>query len=131
MLKQTMTVGTMLLALAACEAPKVDANGGYTRVSDAATFEAAVVGKNLNNVNDPSSMFFRLNADGSMSGDIGRGALAGTWAFRDGYWCRTWTAGLKEASLNSEDCKLVELGVGQVALTRDRGAGNKGIYVIQ
>lgn len=131
MMKKAIAAATLLFALAACEVPTEDAENGFTRVTDATTFQTAIVGRNLNNVNDPSSMFFRLNADGSMSGDVGQGSLAGTWAFRDGYWCRTWTAGLKQASLNSEDCQLVELGEGQVALTRDRGAGNTGIYVIQ
>ncbi|MEL7213173.1 MAG: hypothetical protein AAGK92_10955 [Pseudomonadota bacterium] len=131
MIKKTVATATMLIALAGCEVPTEDAGDDFTRVTDAATFQTAVVGRNLNNVNDPASMFFRLNADGTMSGDVGRGALAGTWAFRDGYWCRTWTAGLKPESLNSEDCQLVELGAGQVALSRERGAGNRGIYVIQ
>ena len=108
-----------------------EAGDGFTRVTDTATFEAVVVGRNLNNVQDAPSVFFRLNADGSMSGDVGRGALAGTWAFRDGYWCRTWTAGLKETSLNSENCQLVELGEGTVALSRDKGEGDRDIYVIQ
>lgn len=131
MIKKVVAVGTMLIAVAACDAPTHDAGGDFTRVTDAATFEAAVVGRNLNNVNDAPSVFFRLNSDGSMNGDVGRGPLSGNWAFRDGYWCRTWTAGLKETSLNSENCQLVELRVGEVALSRDRGEGNRGIYVIQ
>ena len=131
MIKKVIAAGTMLLAVAACDAPTDGAVEGFTRVTEAATFEAAVVGRNLSNVNDAPSMFFRLNPDGSMSGDIGQGALAGTWSFRNGYWCRTWTSGLKESSLNSEDCQLVELRAGEVALSRDKGKGNKGIYVIQ
>jgi len=131
MIKKATATATLLISLAACEMPSENAGDGFTRVADAATFQTAVVGKDLNNVDDPTSVYFRLNVDGTMSGDVGRGALAGTWAFRDGYWCRTWTAGLKETSLNSEDCQLVELGAGQVALTRERGAGNRGIYNIQ
>ncbi|WP_282063911.1 hypothetical protein [Roseobacter litoralis] len=131
MIKKAIAAATLLVGLAACEVPTEDTVDEFTRVTDAATFQTAVVGRNLNNVNDPPSMFFRLNVDGTMSGDIGRGALAGTWTFRDGYWCRTWTAGLKPESLNSEDCQLVELGAGEVALSRDRGAGNRGIYSIQ
>ena len=81
MFKNTIAVGAMLFALVACDVPTEEAGDGFTRVTEAATFQAAVVGRKLNNVNDAPSKFFRLNADGSMSGDIGKGATHATINF--------------------------------------------------
>lgn len=108
-----------------------DAAVTFIPVTDAATFNAAVVGKKLVNVNDPDSRFFRLNADGTTSGNYGNGPLAGTWRFENGTWCRTWTAGLKAESLNKRECQLVEIAGDRVALTRDRGAGNRGEFLLR
>ncbi|MFO6465630.1 hypothetical protein ACK8OR_14645 [Jannaschia sp. KMU-145] len=124
----SMLAGAGLL-LAGCV--ETDAGSdGFVRVTDEAAFRAAVVGRDLVAANGGNGNFFRLNADGSVSGNYGRGALQGSWSFEDGYWCRTWTAGLKPESLGS-DCQLAELAPGQVALTRNRGEGNRGVFDIR
>ena len=129
MIRFTLTTAALAVALVGC----VEGGGaedGFVRVTDPTAFGAAVVGRDLVASNDPSRVF-RLNPDGSMGGDYGRGALAGSWSFEDGFWCRTWTAGLKPESPNARDCQTVEVAPGRIRLTRDRGAGGSGVFAIR
>ncbi|WP_179379174.1 hypothetical protein [Jannaschia marina] len=116
------------IGIAGCVETTSAGDAPFVRVTDGAAFSAATVGRKIVNVSDGDARFFRLNADGTMGGTYGNGPLAGTWSFDGGYWCRTWTAGLKPESLNRRDCQLAELRPGQVRLTRDRGNGNSGTF---
>lgn len=120
-------VGAFALGLAGCVETASTQDEAFVRVTDATAFSTAVVGRDLLDASGGTNVF-KMNADGSLSGNYGRGALAGSWSFEGGFWCRTFTAGLAPDRLNQRDCQLAELRPGQVRLTRDRGNGNAGTF---
>ena len=64
-------------------------------------------------------------ADGTIEGEFGGETLSGTWAWNDGFFCRTSTLG--DLDLGS-DCLVIEVADTQMRLTLDRGEGPSIIY---
>lgn len=125
------------LALAACAETTADAEmetetmAEESMAADAtmqlATQEdlAAIVGKTLDFGEGRS---FVISADGTLAGDWGGTPLAGTYEMRDGFFCRTLTAGPGGGS--PEDCQLFILNGDMLDVTRDRGNGSNFSYTI-
>lgn len=59
-----------------------------------------------------------LGADGSLSGNVGKDALQGSWSVSKGQFCRTITA---PARLASEACLAASLSGGTLTVTRPDG----------
>jgi len=125
-----LLAGVLALGVAGCVETTTGGEEAFVRVTDGAAFTTAVAGRDLINV-DGGPNVFSINADGSLSGNFGRGPIAGSWTFEDGFWCRTFTRGLAPDRLNQRDCQTAELRPGQVRFTRDRGNGNAGTFNIR
>ena len=110
------------LALAACEQT---AGGGAMSNTGAAEVQRISTMEQFQPLLDRrwdfgGGNYMSLRSNGTFKGDFGR-AIAGTWAFTDGYWCRTLTQGAGSAP--ASDCQLVQ-GDGQTfTITRDKGKG--------
>jgi len=64
--------------------------------------------------------------DGKITGSALGTPVAGTWNWRDGYFCRQLTWRSREIGFN---CQLVEAkGTQQMRFTVDRGAGNSATF---
>ena len=121
------------LALTACAETTAEAEMAAepTMAADAtmqlATQEdlAAIIGRTLDFGEGRS---FVISADGTLAGDWGGTPLAGTYEMRDGFFCRTLTAGPGGAS--PEDCQLLILNGDMLDVTRDRGTGASFSYTI-
>ena len=89
----------------------------FTRITDRSAFVAAVQGKTL------SSTAVRLNVkpDGLIEGRAFGTTVTGTWAWQDGYFCRTLDTATKDFPLN---CQQVETDGATIRFTADRGAGD-------
>jgi hypothetical protein len=87
------------------------------RIVSAAQFDATVAGKTASN--DLATV--TIHRDGRVTGVSDGQAFAGTWEWRDGYWCRTITAPVTVA----EDCQVWELRDGLLIITRDKGTGGQ------
>lgn len=74
------------------------------------------------------SDFVTINADGTFSGNFSGADTRGTWELRDGYWCRTLSAG--PCGAQPEDCQLFVRSGNILTITRDRGNGRSFEYVI-
>ncbi|WP_420862226.1 hypothetical protein [Algirhabdus cladophorae] len=128
-MKKLVSTAAFVAILAGCT-PEVQMDTkptGFVRVSDATAFNTALADRRLE-WPDNSAIWFRLNSDGTMDGELKRGAVSGTWSFENGYWCREFEAGGKASPA---DCQLAELMGDQVRLTRDKGTGDAGIYLIK
>ena len=129
MFKTLFSIG-LIATLGACGAPPVEnvpGGDGFVSVTDQAAFASAVVDRRLSPPANPDR-WFMLNSDGAVTGEFGRGPVVGTWEFVDGYWCREFSAGVGSLAY---DCQSVELSGSTVRLTRDRGAGDAGVFDIQ
>ena len=71
-----------------------------------------------------------ISADGTFAGQFGPNAVAGVWEFRDGFWCRTLTAGPPAAMAMRSDCQVWEVAGQEVRFTTQEGAGNTTSYVL-
>ena len=121
------TIFVPFVFLIACaEAPEGATAMADKPITEAADFTALVVGRELALQSDPANTVV-INADGSIGGVFGGAALAGTWEWRDGAWCRTLTAGPRGPS--PEDCQTWTMTDGAFEVTRDRGAGASFTYV--
>jgi hypothetical protein len=109
--------------LAGCEAQSTDSMSEM-RLSTADDF-APILGKRLM-FGDVD--YVVINADGTLIGDFGGVDTRGTWELKDGYLCRSLTAGPRGAS--PEDCQLVVRKGDVLSITRDRGDGPSFDYVI-
>ncbi len=109
--------------LAGCEAQPTDTMAEM-RLSTADDF-APILGKKLM---FGDADFVMINADGTLSGDFGGVDTRGTWALKDGYFCRVLTAGPRGAS--PEDCQLVVRKGDVLSITRERGTGASFDYTI-
>ena len=90
---------------------------GLTRITAKPDFVAAVDGRSL------TSMAVRLNvaANGAITGRAFGMAVTGTWAWTDGYFCRTLDTATRDFPLN---CQLVETDGQTIRFTADKGKGD-------
>jgi len=96
------------------------ANADAVRITTEAEFREAVVGKRLT-IDDN---WFKINKNGSLRGKFGGETLKGSWAWRDGYFCRTLTTHSKNT-----DCQLWLVDGKAHNVTRARGKGNSFTYM--
>lgn len=131
--EKTMRVSTVLVdlgLLSACTdvgVQKENEEPNFVRVTDAATFKASFVDRRIQGPEKPE-VWFRLNSDGSIDGDIGKGPAVGTWEFKDGYWCREFTSGVGKGTY---DCQTIELAGNLGRFTRNRGNGDAGVFALK
>ena len=119
-----------LAGLAACTTSGVPSKGGdpnFIRVTDPTAFSASFVDRRIEDPENPE-VWFQFNSDGTMVGTLRRGAIDGTWEFKDGYWCREFEAGGKASAY---DCQTVELSGNLGRFTRERGKGDGGVYALK
>ncbi|RED11252.1 hypothetical protein [Pontivivens insulae] len=130
-MKTILSLSAATLLLAACAAETSNDEMPMTEETSMGVTIAtqedlqALVGKSLS---FGEGRAFTINADGTLAGDWAGTPLAGTYEMRDGYWCRTLTAGPSGPS--PEDCQLVVLDGDQATFTRDRGAGSPLVYTV-
>jgi len=86
---------------------------------------AAVIGNTL--TLGPGQSFV-ISDNGTLNGSWNGMPLVGTYEMRDGYFCRTLSAGPGGAS--PEDCQLLVLEGTNLMGTRDRGNGASFTYTI-
>ena len=105
------------LALILALAPLLALAEPFTRITDKTAFMATVQGKTL------SSTAVRLNVqpDGLIKGRAFGMAVTGTWAWQDGYFCRTLDTATTDFPLN---CQQVETDGATIRFTADKGTGD-------
>ncbi|WP_342075381.1 hypothetical protein [Yoonia sp. SS1-5] len=111
-----------VLLLSACQ--MTDPAPAAGKLSTAADF-APLVGKTLR-LNETD--FAVMNADGTLSGMFSGADTRGTWQVKDGFWCRTLTAGPRGPS--PEDCQVWERSGDTLTIRRNRGQGASFQYTI-
>lgn len=109
--------------LAGCEAQPTETMAEM-RLSTSDDF-AQIMGKRLM---FGDADFVVINANGTLTGDFNGVDTRGTWELKDGYFCRTLTAGPRGAS--PEDCQLVVRKGNVLSVTRERGNGASFDYTI-
>lgn len=118
-----------MLALIACGETAMDAemtDMAPKQITSEADFVAKVADKKM--VLEGTDNFVMINSNGTIGGNFGGSALAGTWEWRDGAWCRVLTAGPRGPS--PEDCQIwADQGGGAYTVTRNRGEGSSFVYV--
>ena len=121
-----------VLGLAACQATVADQStvqvapqSGATQLATQADM-TAVVGKRL--VHDSPAQYVITGADGTLSGSWDGVRLAGNYEMKDGFFCRTLSAGPGGAS--PEDCQLFILEGNKIIGTRNRGKGSSFTYTV-
>ena len=130
MIKKLVGAVYVAFVLAACEVPETGSEvstAAFVRISDGASFAQLIADKRLE-VPDKPDRWFRLNANGTIVGDVGKGKVSGTWNFENGFWCRTLVAGVSSLG---QDCQLVEHKPGVARFTREEGKGGSGEYLIK
>ncbi|MCU0910831.1 MAG: dihydrodipicolinate reductase [Rhodobacteraceae bacterium] len=99
---------------------------GFVRIADRDTFVGTVAGKELR-----YGMFgisLRVMPDGRIDGEAMGWDVAGTWEWRDGYFCREmdWSGTPIPAN-----CQLVEKNGDRVRFTVDRGEGRSAAFALR
>lgn len=96
----------------------------FAPVSQRAEFLALIEGRDLR-----IGMFalsITLAPDGQITGSALGSAITGTWAWKDGYFCRELDWSGTPISYN---CQLVEVrGIDRMRFTVDRGAGDSASF---
>lgn len=108
----------LLPILAACTVPAPPLDQG--RILTEADFRERVAGKTARS--DLATI--TVAEDGTISGVSDGQAIAGTWEWRDGFFCRTITSPV----LTPEDCQVWQITEDELIITRDMGTGGKLIY---
>jgi len=90
---------------------------GFIRITEKSAFVAAVEGRAL------TTTAVRLNVkpDGRIEGRAFGMAVSGTWAWREGYFCRTLDTATRAFPLN---CQQVETDGATIRFTADKGTGD-------
>lgn len=91
----------------------------FTRIQTEADFKKQVTNRKL--LQGDNTVTIRKN--GKFAGVFGGTKYKGVWQWRDGFWCRTLTS-----PQENTDCQVIEVGGGQMRLTRQRGKGKVQIY---
>lgn len=127
-MKKVVLLGPVL-ALSACLDAGSDsgmAGGEGQAITSEAAFVAAVADRQIELQGQPDNNLI-IASNGSITGTFGGSNLAGTWAWRDGAWCRTLSEGPRGPS--PEDCQIWTMTPdGDFSVTRDRGAGGSFVY---
>ncbi|WP_171178808.1 dihydrodipicolinate reductase [Ruegeria sp. HKCCD8929] len=89
----------------------------FTRVSDEGTFRAIVTGKVLTR----PLIRLQVSPEGEITGTGGPSDVAGSWTWRDGYFCRDLLWGKRNLGYN---CQEVGVNGGKIRFTSDRGSGD-------
>lgn len=112
-------IGLVLLAaLAACAQTVLPVT--YGRIMTEQEFVATAVGRTVSNADTSVT----ITGDGRITGVTHGTEIAGTWEWRDGFWCRTITAPVR----SNEDCQVWDVRNGVLTVTRDRGAGETIVF---
>lgn len=98
----------------------------YERISDRATFVSVVDGKDLRIALYRLTLNVREN--GTISGSAVGWAIAGSWVWVGGYFCRDMDWSGYEIEYN---CQLVEVQGDRIRFTVDRGAGDDAVLRIR
>lgn len=116
-----------VVGLAACETTtQVDTTAQVSAIQLATQSDmSAITGKTLTFAMDQS---FVISDDGTLKGSWNGEPLIGTYEMKDGFFCRTLSAGPRGPS--PEDCQLFKLNGTSVSATRDRGNGGSFTYTV-
>jgi len=88
----------------------------WKRITTETEFRELVVGRTL----CAGDMRFVISADHRIDGLVGGERLSGTWAWRDGYFCRSARA--DDVDLG-RDCEIIEVSGELMRYRRDKGKG--------
>ncbi|MEL7214047.1 MAG: hypothetical protein AAGK92_15385 [Pseudomonadota bacterium] len=127
---KTVYIAALAVSLAACNtAPNapVEDSMSFAPITDTATFNKQIADRRLEFPDNPE-IWFELKSNGTMTGELKGGTVTGTWEFSDGFWCREFKAG---GTARPRDCQTVERAGNQVRFTRNRGAGDAGVYLMK
>lgn len=98
----------------------------FERVSERATFLSIVDGKDLRI--GIYGLTLNVRADGSIVGRAAGWDITGSWAWRDGYFCRDMDWSGYAIDYN---CQLVEVAGDRIKFTVDQGAGDDAVLRIR
>ena len=99
----------------------------YDRVTDKGAFVGLVSGKTLSNRLYGVSL--NVSSGGSISGAALGWDITGSWAWKDGYFCRDMTWGDDPIGYN---CQLVEVRNGnEMRFTSDQGTGDAASFKLR
>ena len=104
---------------------------GVTKPDDFVQVTEAEIGNYLGKTLELNGNYIVLAEGGVFSGRWNNASIAGTWAMKDGYWCRVLTEFFEADKLNREDCQLWEASGSQLRGTRDKGQGQNFIYHVK
>lgn len=112
-----------LLASPAFLAHPAAADGGFVPVQDKAAFLDRMKGRALHL--PLYGVRLSVLSDGRISGEALGSEVTGTWAWRDGFFCRdmVW-----RGRAIPHNCQLVEAQGQQLRFTSDRGAGRSAKF---
>ncbi len=99
---------------------------GYAPVTDRDTFLSVVSGKEIRN--GLLGINLSVLPDGRISGRAVRWDVTGTWAWKDGYFCREMDWGGMPIDYN---CQLVEVDGNDIRFTVDQGAGQAAEFTLR
>ncbi|SEM61553.1 hypothetical protein SAMN04488003_102121 [Loktanella fryxellensis] len=108
----------VVLAIALGLLPVAATAQGYARVTDQDAFLALMAQGTLTHA--VFDIALSVTPDGQINGDAVGWPVTGTWAWQDGFFCRTMDWGGDEIPYN---CQLVEQNGDLVRFTTDQGAG--------
>ncbi|PRY20097.1 hypothetical protein CLV78_11546 [Aliiruegeria haliotis] len=115
-----LSASTILLATATFAT-----GGGYSEVTDKASFEEKFVGVKIMDPEDDAN-YFVVRDDGSIEGVWNGKELKGEWRWEDTYFCRSLSAPRPAP----EDCQSWSISEGKARLVRNRGDGDETIYAL-
>lgn len=99
---------------------------GFEPVHDRATFLQLVEGRELRL--GRFGVGLQVLADGRITGTALGWQISGSWAWREGYFCREMAWSGKEIPYN---CQLVERRGDELRFTVDRGAGEAAAFQLR
>lgn len=116
-----------IVVISNCCVQAVHAASAFERVSELETFSSAIVGRELRISMIGISLV--VHQDGEISGKALGWPVAGTWQWKNGYFCRQMDWSGTEIPYN---CQLVEVrDDDEVRFTVDQGKGDSAIFRIR
>jgi len=99
----------------------------YAPVKDESAFRSVVDGRELRY--GMFGIWLEISLDGRINGEALGSQVTGTWAWREGYFCREMDWSGMAIPYN---CQLVEVQDGQLLrFTTDRGAGQSAAFALK
>lgn len=120
---RVLACAALLAAALAPAVPRPVAAQDYAPVRDRDTFLQLVEGRELRL--GSFGVGLKVLPDGRITGSALGWAITGSWAWRDGYFCREMDWSGKEIPYN---CQLVEARGEELRFTVDRGAGDSAAF---